>query len=216
VNFEKYKTLIFDCDGVVLNSNIVKTQAFYNAALPYGEEAALKLIDYHVKNGGISRYKKFEKFISSFIEKEIRVDISSLLKAYASEVWSGLLSCEVAPRLNELRLMTKHISWLIVSGGDEEELRNVFAVRKLSHLFDGGIYGSPTNKDEILSREISRGSIMQPALFFGDSRYDYEAANRAGLDFCFVRNWSESMYDFENADFKIDSLQDLLVYLKKS
>ena len=35
-----YASLVFDCDGVVLNSNKVKTEAFYQAVLPYGEAAA--------------------------------------------------------------------------------------------------------------------------------------------------------------------------------
>jgi phosphoglycolate phosphatase-like HAD superfamily hydrolase len=30
-----------------------------------------------------------------------------------------------------------------------------------------------------------------PALFIGDSKYDYEAATRAGLDFVFLSDWTE-------------------------
>jgi len=55
-----YKTLVFDCDGVVLNSNKIKTQAFYEATKQFGHESAQALVDYHVANGGISRYAKFE------------------------------------------------------------------------------------------------------------------------------------------------------------
>ncbi|MFH7588150.1 HAD family hydrolase, partial [Oceanimonas smirnovii] len=58
-----YVTLVFDCDGVVLNSNKVKTEAFYKAALPYGEAAAQAMVDYHVAHGGVSRYKKFAYFL---------------------------------------------------------------------------------------------------------------------------------------------------------
>ncbi len=46
MHFGKYKSLIFDCDGVVLNSNKAKTEAFYKAALPYGEQAASALVEY--------------------------------------------------------------------------------------------------------------------------------------------------------------------------
>ena len=31
-----YKALVFDCDGVVLDSNRIKTEAFRIAALPWG------------------------------------------------------------------------------------------------------------------------------------------------------------------------------------
>jgi phosphoglycolate phosphatase-like HAD superfamily hydrolase len=33
--------------------------------------------------------------------------------------------------------------------------------------------------------------LQFPALFIGDSKYDYEAATRAGLDFIFLSNWTE-------------------------
>jgi phosphoglycolate phosphatase-like HAD superfamily hydrolase len=80
---------------------------------------------------------------------------------------------------------------LIVSGGDQAELRDVFSQRGISEWFDGGIFGSPDSKDEILARELANGNIDQPALFLGDSKYDYDAASAAGLDFVFLSGWSE-------------------------
>ena len=58
-------------------------------------------------------------------------------------------------------------------------------------LFDGGIFGSPDNKDQILARELATGNIRQPALFMGDSRYDHESSTRAGLDFVFMHAWTD-------------------------
>lgn len=78
-----------------------------------------------------------------------------------------------------------------MSGGDQIELREIFAARGLEGYFDGGIFGSPDSKDVILEREIAAGTIHTPALFLGDSRYDHIAATRAGLDFAFVSGWSE-------------------------
>lgn len=192
---KKYKTIVFDCDGVILNSNKVKTNAFYKAALAYGEQAAQALVEYHVANGGISRYKKFsyflEKIVPSFTANKTRPRLEELLNHYAEAVLQGLLSCEVAEGLEELRLKTSATNWLIVSGGDQTELRKVFSVRGLDKYFDGGIFGSPDTKDEILEREISNGNIHQPALFLGDSKYDYQAASAAGLDFIFLIDWTE-------------------------
>lgn len=34
-------------------------------------------------------------------------------------------------------------------------------------------------------------SLSVPALFLGDSKYDYQAASAAGLDFVFLSGWSE-------------------------
>lgn len=187
-----YATVIFDCDGVVLNSNRVKTNAFYQAALPYGEDSAQALVAYHVAHGGISRYQKFDYFLEYIVPSgTIGPSRDELLARFASSTRNGLLECDVAEGLTALRENTAHARWLIVSGGDQTELREVFTQRGLAHLFDGGIFGSPDTKDDILSREQTNGNIQQPALFLGDSQYDYQAATQAGLDFVFFSGWSE-------------------------
>lgn len=199
-----YTTLVFDCDGVVLDSNKVKTEAFYQATLPYGEAAAQAMVNYHVANGGVSRYKKFAYFLEQIApniahnyaeqhnpDEQQGPSLEALLQAYAGYVREGLLSCEVAPGLEVLREQSPSARWLIVSGGDQAELRDVFASRGIAEWFDGGIFGSPDTKDEILTRELASRNIQPPALFLGDSKYDYQAASAAGLDFLFLSGWSE-------------------------
>ena len=66
IELSKYQTLIFDCDGVLLNSNKIKTEAFYEVTKPYGDEAAQTLKNYHILNGGVSRYQKFDFFLKIF------------------------------------------------------------------------------------------------------------------------------------------------------
>ncbi len=191
MNLAKYQTLVFDCDGVVLNSNKVKTEAFFKAALPYGEAAAQQLVDYHVARGGISRYKKFAWFVENVVSDQAGPNLEQLLDAYAAEVRHGLLTCDIADGLAELRAKTPQANWLIVSGGDQQELRDVFAARDIAQYFDGGIFGSPDSKDTILAREKANGTIKPTALFLGDSRYDHEAATTAMLDFVFLNYWTE-------------------------
>lgn len=187
-----YATLVFDCDGVVLDSNKVKTEAFRQAALPYGIEAAEALVSYHISNGGVSRYKKFRYFLDEIVQPRPKgPGLEPLLTNYAAAVRAGLMTCAVADGLNELRNAYPEQRWLIVSGGDQAELREVFAARRLNGLFDGGVFGSPDTKDEILAREIHSGNIAAPALFLGDSVYDWQASHATGLDFVFISGWTE-------------------------
>jgi phosphoglycolate phosphatase-like HAD superfamily hydrolase len=187
-----YSAIAFDCDGVVLNSNELKSRAFYETALPYGQSAAEALVDYHKAHGGISRYRKFEYFLHKIVASGADgSSLEELVESFAGRVRELLEECEVAEGLQALRDATPGVRWLLVSGGDQQELRDVFTAKGIDHFFDGGIFGSPNTKDEILAREINHRNIIDPAVFVGDSRYDYEASERAGLDFIFVKQWTE-------------------------
>lgn len=192
LDLSRYQTLVFDCDGVVLNSNRVKTQAFYDATVSFGHDKAQALVDHHVQNGGISRYLKFEYFITDILNQPFSQDLfDELLQRFADEVKAGLMKSEVVAGLAELRQKTQATNWLIVSGGDQSELREVFSERGIAELFDGGIFGSPDNKDVILARELDSQNISHPALFLGDSKYDFYAAEKAELEFLFLSDWTE-------------------------
>lgn len=186
-----YRTLVFDCDGVILNSNRIKTEAFYQTALPYGEEAAASLVSYHVANGGVSRYRKFEYFLSRIVGTSDQLQLDELLACYAALVREGLLNCEIAAGIEALRAATPDSTWLVVSGGDQAELREVFSLRGLQSYFDGGIFGSPDDKRTILARELQNGNIKLPGVLLGDSRLDFSCAMEGNLDFVFVSEWSE-------------------------
>ncbi|MEM1190013.1 MAG: HAD family hydrolase [Pseudomonadota bacterium] len=184
-----YDLILLDCDGVVLNSNGVKSDAFYAAAESYGGAAARELLAYHKANGGISRYKKFRYFLEEIVGREFNeAEYEDLLSRFAAAVKAGLAGAEVAPGLLPLREATRGSVWKIVSGGDQQELRDTFDARDLALLFDGGIFGSPSSKEAILERETVG---FERALFVGDSKYDYKVAREAGADFVFVSDWTE-------------------------
>ncbi|NDW21618.1 HAD family hydrolase [Alteromonas hispanica] len=215
IDITQYDTIAFDCDGVILDSNKVKTQAFYNATVEFNEPAAHALKQYHIENGGISRFKKFEWVIKNYLshlDKESTLD--KLLKNYANEVSHGLRTCKINPALSDLKKLNESANWLVVSGGAESELREIFAERDLEKFFPNGIFGSPDSKDEIFAREIANGNISGKSLFIGDSKYDFFSSKEAGLDFLFVGAWTE-VEDWRNFCLSqsatyIDSLNALI------
>lgn len=185
---------MFDCDGVVLDSNVVKTEAYFRTAKNLGatDVEAQALVDYHVNLGGISRYHKFDYYIREILHQPVTDKaVQALLDEFSKELEVGLMQCDLAKGLFDLRTATQKANWMILSGGDQQEIRTLFAKRKIDHMFDGGLFGSPDNKDEVLAREKSSANIQFPALFLGDSKYDFEAADRAGLDFIFLSDWTE-------------------------
>ena len=86
----------------------------------------------------------------------------------------------------------------VVSGSDQTELRTVFAQRHISTIFNGGIYGSPKSKYEIIDNLLLNSPLDKYSLFIGDSKLDYEVASHYSMDFVFVSNWTEfrSLNDF--------------------
>lgn len=194
IDITQYKTIVFDCDGVVLDSNLVKTAAYFRTAKNLGatDTEAQALVDYHVRLGGISRYHKFDYYLSEILYQPVTdATIQALLDEFSRELEVGLMQCAVADGLVDLRKATPQANWMILSGGDQQEIRTLFDKRNLSHFFDGGLFGSPDNKDAVLVREKTNGNLHYPALFVGDSKYDFEAATRAGLDFVFLSDWTE-------------------------
>ena len=123
--------------------------------------------------------------------EEQKAYLDKLLTDYASFVKQGLLSCSITQELDVLREKTKDACWIIASGGDQNELREVFRKRGIASLFDGGIFGSPDDKYLILQREIDRIKPQGPILFLGDSKYDYEVAKHNDIDFIFIHQWTE-------------------------
>lgn len=216
IDLKKYKSLVFDCDGVVLDSNIVKTEAYFRTAKNLGatDAQAQALVDYHVKLGGISRYHKFDWYLREVLHNPVtEAAIQALLGGFSKELQVGLMQCDLAKGLFALREKTDS-NWMILSGGDQQEIRDLFAKRKIEHMFNGGLFGSPDNKDVVLAREKANGNLQYPALFLGDSKYDFEAATRAGLDFIFISDWTEvpnwQTYCAENNIVAVPNISQLL------
>ncbi|WP_269625334.1 HAD family hydrolase [Prochlorococcus marinus] len=218
LKLQEYKSIVFDCDGVILNSNKIKTRAFRIASFPFGYEASTSLEDYHLRNGGISRYAKFDYFLTTIVpinsKKNKELYLKNMLKIYSEETEKGLLDSEITFGLHSLRNKTRNSSWSIVSGGDQDQLHSVFAKKEIIHLFNGGIFGSPDTKNEILNRELARGNIKLPALFLGDTELDHKVSVSHGLDFIFVSAWTEfrsyEQYCIDNSIRMISKVYELI------
>lgn len=183
---------VFDCDGVILDSNKVKLDAMRAAAEPYGETVAKALVAHHIEHGGVSRFRKFEFLFERILGRPPENgEMDSVKERFANASRQGLLGCAEAPGLRKLlAAIRSDIPRFIVSGGFQDELRDIFTERDLLRHFTA-VYGSPDSKDSILARERKNGQIADPAIFVGDSRYDYEAATKAGMGFLFLHGLTE-------------------------
>lgn len=219
LNLQDYKTIVFDCDGVVLNSNKTKVNAYFAVAKRMGgtDEEAQALVTHHVQKGSFPRNGKIEFYLKNIKKQSITPELmQAYMHAFDEILDETLMECEVAPALQALKNATPGARWMLLSGGDQAELRRIFPRRNLAHLFEAGIFGGPDQKETVLAREKANGNIQMPALFLGDSKYDHQASTDAGLDFIFLSGWTE-VRDWQSycADHQIVALNNLGELLAK-
>lgn len=184
-----YDTYLFDCDGVILDSNKVKTDVFYEVALQFADqEAAEHLRQYHMRSGGVSRFKKFEYFFGEYLkETDYQARLEKSLSEFKRISLQSCCQCEYVPGvLDFLGRLKSAQKAFVVSGGAEADLAEIFKVRNIDHYF-AGIFGSPKSKYEIVDSISPQGKT----LFLGDSKLDFEVAKNYGFDFLFISGVSE-------------------------
>jgi phosphoglycolate phosphatase-like HAD superfamily hydrolase len=186
----EYEVLLFDCDGVILDSNQVKVDAFSDALREYPPQSVDRFLAYHRSTGGVSRYVKFREFFSDYVDvTDAPAKLARALDAFTTRARAGLLQAPLLPGLERVLVRVASPCY-VVSGGDQAELRDVFVSRSLDQHFVE-ILGSPTTKEQHLERLGSEDRLSPPGVFFGDADKDMRVAEQFGLDFVFVSSVSD-------------------------
>jgi beta-phosphoglucomutase-like phosphatase (HAD superfamily) len=112
-----FKVIIFDFDGVILESLDIKTKAFIKVYQEYPEHAD-EIAQYHLQNGGISRYKKFVHINTNILGIPIDENkIEELAKIFSNCTTEEILKCPfVYGALELLSEYSKIAKLYIVSG----------------------------------------------------------------------------------------------------
>ena len=181
------QSIIFDFDGVVLDSMPVKDKGFELLFADFDKAAVDKLLEYHRNNGGISRFVKirymFEKILGKSITEEIVTE-------YA-ERYSKLMLAELTDKkyiipetLDFIKRHYTHIPMHVASGTEQKELRYLCKCLDLTQYFVS-VYGSPRPKNDVVADiVVENGYDRYQVAMIGDSRADYDAAKHSGLIFC--------------------------------
>ena len=210
----QYKYILFDSDGVLVNTNEIKSNAFYHVGNYFNEQYAMALMKYHKANGGISRFKKIQWLLGKLPNHLITSDLEDTLHArFRSYLDQHLLKVKPSNAIFKISKKYNSSRLFVVSGTEQKDLVSFYKKIGLFEVFDNQIYGSPDSKYDIFKSLIDC-KLIQPteSVYIGDSYYDYQSSRSFGIDFIFLKDWSEysEPYAFDKKVVVLDSLNDLL------
>ena len=183
--------VIFDFDGVILNSHRIKTLAFYNIFKKYGIDTAKRAKKFHLKNIGKSRYFKFKYILKNkFKKKKIKSEIKNLDNNFDFFVEKELKKLKPSKHLIKfLKFNSNSTHKFISTGTPKKKIIKILKEKKLLKYFDK-VYGSPSSKVNHI-KKIKENN--KKCIFIGDSIEDYNAAKFTNIDFLLKIN-SENFY----------------------
>ena len=183
IELSKYKNIVLDFDGVILDANRKRKQNMkFVLDENLNQELSTLTYDYFSKNSGVSRNVKLGKFIKDeFV-------LNKVLKEYYELNLSTLPKCQLVTGVKEF-IVKYHNSKkiFILTGADEKEVKILVSNKNLNnYIFYLG--GGPKSKIQHL-KEIQ---LEGDTIFFGDSKYDNFTASEYKFDFVFVNGYTNT------------------------
>ncbi len=206
------KAIIFDFDGVLVESVDVKTNAFAELFESEGEDVVKRVVDYHLKNTGVSRFEKIRYIYGSILERELSEEtFNNLCLRFAGLVVDKVVNAPYVKGAKEFldRYANKYLCY-VASATPQDEIEDIIKRRHMTGYFKG-IYGSPKSKADIV-REIlgAYNSVLSPQSFVyvGDALSDYAAASDNSVKFIARINNNGSIFSNINC-LKLNDLTEL-------
>jgi len=186
-----YKTILWDFDGVIMDSMPVRDKGFEVVLQKYPQEQVSLLMEYHRNNGGLSRYNKFRYFFEQIRKEDVTDDkIKTLAEEFSTVMLQNLLDSKllIEESLNFIKENYLKYNMHVVSGSDGNELRYICQCLNLSKYFRS-INGSPTPKNELVKILLAEYQYkIEDTCLIGDSFNDLEAAEINNIDFVGYNN----------------------------
>ena len=206
------KTILWDFDGVILDSMKIKSDGFIELFKKYDKKYLIELEAYHYSHGGVSRFEKIRYFYETIIKEDISEDnILKLADEFAKVIELRLYKKDnlIVETVEFIKNNYKIYEFHIVSGAEHVELRNLCDQFELTQYFKS-INGSPIKKDILVKNLIEKNNYKKDeTILIGDSMTDYNASVENGIVFYGYNNNNLRKYNYiEN--FKIKGIFEKL------
>jgi phosphoglycolate phosphatase-like HAD superfamily hydrolase len=178
--------ILWDFDGVILDSMEVREDGFRKVLTLFPASQIEILLSFHRKNGGLSRYVKFEYFLEQIIGGEKNEEKVQQWAEEFSEIMRKSLTSKgrlIEEVISFIKRNKKLYHMHIVSGSDGNELRFLCDQLEITEYFKS-IHGSPTPKIDLVRILMEeKGYKPEETCLIGDSINDFEASRLNDIQF---------------------------------
>tara|TARA_E500000178_G_C16880659_1_gene688816 strand:- start:466 stop:1083 length:618 start_codon:yes stop_codon:yes gene_type:complete len=203
------KTILWDFDGVILDSMQIKGDGFVELFKNYNSKEVQILEKYHFANGGVSRFDKIKYFYNQVLKEEISEE--KVIKL--ANTFSNIIKSKIYDKKKLINDSIKFIeknsikyNFHIISGSEHIELIRLCKYLEIDKYFIS-INGSPTKKEVLVKTVIKDFSYNKnEVILIGDAMTDYDAAKKNDIGFYGYNNTELKKYTnyiVKFKDFKI-------------
>lgn len=212
------KTIIFDLDGVILESVDVKTNAFAKLFEKDYPDKIKAIVDYHTHHMGVSRFVKFRHIYKDILKKSLSEQKEKELgEQFSALALKGVLECPFVKGAAEfIKDNYKKYTFFVISGTPDGELKDVVEKRGIRSYFKE-VYGSPPGKTQKVAEVLKENKLKpEETLFIGDATTDYQAAKDNGLHFiAIVSSHAHILRDCPNQLKDLVGVHDLISAIER-
>jgi len=188
------KALVFDFDGVIVDSNRVKRDAWFSI-FESSEEVSRALVEDALQHTAGDRFDILRYIFSKpgYEPGQVALLVDEYAHRYDTEVKKGIFGVGVSRSVfDTLRQLKEKYKLYINSATPEEALEETVKRLELDTLFES-ILGTPSSKEENLKKVMERENVASTELIFiGDGEGDRDAAVSIGCQFIGIANeWNE-------------------------
>ena len=179
------KAIIFDFDGVIVESVSIKTHAFAEIYHEHGKNIVDKVMAHHLVNGGMSRFEKFRFYHKEYLGRNLVAnELTELTDQFSNLVVDKVIAAPYVRGAYEF-LSEYHNTYdfYISTGTPEAEIIRILKAKHIEGFFKG-VFGSPEKKSKHVRRILSNGEYKKKeVIFVGDSPSDRDAARNYNILF---------------------------------
>lgn len=199
------KVIVLDFDGVIVESNDIKHQAFSEIFSAYPDHHK-EIMAYHFAHNAVNRHEKFKHIMINILNEEYEIERAKKWALRFSELTRDkIINCPYVTGATEfIQCFYNNYPVYLASATPIDELKTILKGRNIFQYF-AGVYGAPMNKknmfDDIMKKEMID---VDEILYIGDSPEDYEIARILGCIFLARKS------DYKFNDHKIKSFKNML------